>query len=447
MAASSFASWMLSQEARALLTRLERIKSFAMSETMVPAATLSMEAQAAVERYLVQGRRELRTQLHQYIAWVEGPEGRWAPPAEAQRRFTFLRLRFNVVLSHFDIFSEALSQRSEAESGVWLAGLDVLSRDALELPGYYDVPPVICYLARGPGAAIRRARTRLPGGGANPAALIRIPRERMIGSSLASSLFHEVGHQGAALLDLVASMRTALHALTHDTLEEAFAFGLWERWISEVIADVWSVARVGVTSTVGLMGVVSLPRPFVFRLTPEDPHPIPWIRVKLSCELGAQLFPHPQWARLARLWEELYPVRGASERSRETLALLEASLPRFVRFLLEHRPAALRGHTLAEVLKTQERQPARLGALYRQWRRKRSGIQESPPSLVFAVIGQARADGVLSPEEESQVLAELLKYWALRSTLDASETCASLPKSRALASALQAPALPRNSVI
>ncbi|WP_338868796.1 hypothetical protein [Myxococcus stipitatus] len=446
MAASSFASWMLSQEARALLTRLERIKSFAMSETMVPAATLSMEAQAAVERYLVQGRRELRSQLHRYIAWVEGPEGRWASPAEAQRRFTFLRLRFNVVLSHFDIFSEALSQRSEAESGVWLAGLDVLSRDALELPGYYDAPPVICYLARGPGAAIRRARTRLPGGGANPAALIRVPRERMIGSSLASSLFHEVGHQGAALLDLVASMRAALRALTHDTPEEAFSFGLWERWISEVIADVWSMARVGVTSTVGLMGVVSLPRPFVFRLNTEDPHPIPWIRVKLSCALGAHLYPHPQWARLARLWEEFYPARGAPERSRQALALLEASLPRFVRFLVEHRPASLRGHTLAEVLKTRERQPARLGALYQQWRRGRSGIQASPPSLVFAVIGQARADGVLSPEEESQMLAELLKYWALRSTLDASETCAALSKSRALASALHAPALPRNSV-
>lgn len=446
MSASSFASWMLSQEARALLTRLERIKSFAMSETMVPAATLSMEAQAAVERYLIQGRRELRTQLHRYIAWVEGPEGRRAAPAEAQRRFTFLRLRFNVVLSHFDIFSEALSQRSEAENGVWLAGLDVLSRDALALPGYYEVPPVICYLARGPGAAIRRARTRLPGGGPNPAAIIRIPRERMIGSSLASSLFHEVGHQGAALLDLVASLRGALQDIAREGSGDALAWSLWERWMSEVVADAWSVARLGVTSTMGLMGVVSLPRPFVFRLDVDDPHPVPWIRVKLSCALGAHLFPHPQWARLSHLWEEFYPVRGLSRQYRQVLDALEASLPRFARFLMEHRPASLRGHSLAEVLKTQERQPARLGALYRTWRERRSGIREASPSLVFAVIGQARADGVISPEEESQVLAELLKYWALRGTLDASETCASRSKSRALASALRVPTLPRNSV-
>ena len=36
----------------------------------------------------------------------------------------------------------------------------------------------------------------------------------------------------------------------------------------------------------GLMAVVSLPRPFVFRLDMEDPHPFPWIRVKLSIAMG-----------------------------------------------------------------------------------------------------------------------------------------------------------------
>ncbi len=59
-------------------------------------------------------------------------------------------------------------------------------------------------------AAIRRARTRLPGGGKNPVAIIRIPRERMVSSGIASSLVHEVGHQGAALLGLFDSVRAAL---------------------------------------------------------------------------------------------------------------------------------------------------------------------------------------------------------------------------------------------
>jgi hypothetical protein len=55
---------------------------------------------------------------------------------------------------------------------------------------------MVCYLDRGHGAAIRRARTRLPGGKSNPVAVIRVPRERMISHGIASSLIHEVGPSG-----------------------------------------------------------------------------------------------------------------------------------------------------------------------------------------------------------------------------------------------------------
>src|SRR5215210_4180357 len=135
----SYAHWMLEQEARALLTRLGRIRPFALHEAMVPAASLSTPAQSAVERYLAEGRRELRARVERYLAWLRGP-GRAATPEEVQRRFTFLRLRFNVVLSHFDVFAEVVTQRSESHTGVWLAGLDVVATDALDLPGSYFEP-------------------------------------------------------------------------------------------------------------------------------------------------------------------------------------------------------------------------------------------------------------------------------------------------------------------
>src|SRR5262249_42297591 len=155
----------------------------------------------------------------------ESPRGLAATPAEAQRRFTMLRLRFNTSLAQFDIFADALTQRSESQTGVWLAGLDTIAADALSLSGgYYNPPSVICYLDRGHGAAIRRARTRLPGGGENPVAIIRIPRERMVGSGIGSSLVHEVGHQAAALLDLVESIRPILRRLQRNRGREAIAW-------------------------------------------------------------------------------------------------------------------------------------------------------------------------------------------------------------------------------
>jgi len=52
------------------------------------------------------------------------------------------------------------------------------------------------------------------------------------------------------------------------------------------------------------------------------------------------------------------------------------------------------------------------------------------PSLVFAVLGQAKADGGLSPEDEGNLLAKLLTFWAMRSTLDSSAYCAAIPRSQ-----------------
>jgi hypothetical protein len=352
-----------------------------------------------------------------FLGWLKG-EGRSASPEEAQRRFTFLKLKFNVVLSQLDLFNLVITQRSESENGVWLSGLDVLASDALTLPGgYFDPPQVVCYLARGPGAAIRRARTRLPGGGSNPVAVVRVPRERMVGHGIASSLVHECGHQAAALLDLVSSLRPPIHArATRGAPQDRLAWAFWERWISEIVADYWSVGKLGISSTLGLMGVVSLPAWFVFRANDDDPHPMPWIRVKLSCAVGSELYPHPQWRELAAVWDALYPPTSVDAERRALIAALEQTIPAFVELLLGHRPASLHGRSLKEVMPLDERQPALLSSRYRRWRRARHELREAAPTLALAVLGQARSTGALEPEAESHIVARLLTYWALRST-------------------------------
>ncbi len=415
MVISPFAAWMLAQEARALLTRLARVKPFALIEPMLPAAALQPGAQAATERYLVAGRRELHALVIDFLAWLRSAPSRQATAAEAQRRFTILRLRFNAVLTQFDLFNDVISQRSEHDTGVWLCGLDAVAADALALAGdYYEVPPLMCYLDRGIGAAIRRARTRLPGGGENPVAIIRVPRERMVGSGIASSLIHEVGHQATALLDLTTSLRPLLQGMQRNG---GMAWRLFERWIGEILSDLWSCARLGISATLGLMGVVGLPRPFVFRLSLDDPHPVPWIRVRLSCAMGQALYPHPQWERLANLWGAYYPLDGIDGPRRRLFAELLAAMPGFVSLLVNHRPRSLLGRSLKEALDVAQRQPAQM---YR-----------AAPSLVFAVLGQARANGQITPEEESHLFAKLLTHWALRSALGSAAAGASAARSAA----------------
>jgi hypothetical protein len=422
------AMWLIEQEARSLLTRLERLEPFAVTTPMVPAAAVPPAAEAAMENHLLEGRRRLRGRIGAFLLWLRR-EGSRFTPAQAQKRLVLLKLRFNAVISQFYIFAAVLTQRSEHETGVWVAGLDDVAADALSLPGgYYRPPPVVCFIDRGHGGAIRRARTRLPGGDPNPIAIIRVPHERMVGAGIASSLVHETGHQAAELLGLIPPLRQALRMRRRQRPELAVAWRLWERWISEIVADFWGVAKVGMASTLGLVSLVSLPRAFVFRITADDPHPAPWIRVKLSCAMGNALFPHPQWAALARHWESLYPVSGVSAETSATLAMLEASIPEFVSTLLNFRPPALRGKSLREVMPVAERQPARLALYYRSWASSPERMRAASPSLVFAVIGQARADGKITPERESKVLAGLLRYWAMRSALDTLDICSTQPK-------------------
>ncbi|HJW92885.1 MAG TPA: hypothetical protein VJ901_04645 [Thermoanaerobaculia bacterium] len=419
MLLAPYAASTLQLETRALLTRIDRLQPFALVMPMVAAARVSSEASDAIERYLLEGRRTLRARVLEYLHWLRRRDHA-ARPDEAQRRFAFLKLRFNVVLTHFDIFANALTVRGEIGNGVWLAGLDATAEDALTLDAeYYQLPPVVTYLDRGHGAAIRRARTRLPGGGANPVAIIRVPRERMVGSGIASSLVHEAGHQGAALLDLLPSLRAELRARERASAgPERLAWRLWERWISEIAADFWSVAKLGVAATQGLMGVVSLPRAFVFRVQFDDPHPFPWIRVKLSAAMGRMLHPDPQWALLDQLWEAFYPRTGLDASRLALIEALERSIPAFIELLASHRPAALRGASLGRAFDLPSRRPSRLRALFRISRGGPEALLSLPPTLALAVLGQAKQDRRLTPERESRVVAELLTRIGLRRALE-----------------------------
>ncbi len=417
MDTASLAGWLLDQEARALLTRLERVRPFVLFETMVPAAAPMAEASAAIHVYLSGMARRLRQMVREFLSWLTQQRRQGTAPQVMQRRFTLVRLRFNVMMSQFDIFADVMTQRSEYETGVWLSGLDLFAADALKLPGYFDPPPVICYIDRGHGAAIRRARTRLPGGGDNPVAVIRVPRERMVGSGIASSLVHEVGHQGASLLDLVTTLRAELRPRAASGDAGAVAWQMYERWISEIVADVWSVARVGVASTLGLIGVVSLPRAFVFRVSPDDPHPFPWIRVLLSARIGMALYPSEQWSRITSVWMSLYPLEPVRDQQRALIDGLLKTMDEFVTVLLQHRPPSLRGQALGAVLRSADRSPEALSATWRAWQSRPRDARRASPTLLFAVVGQARANGQITPETESLLVRQHLARWAASDAL------------------------------
>jgi hypothetical protein len=407
----------LKNEALSMLTRLGQLQPFSLSTSMVTAAGPSNEALRAITNHLVSAKTELRQKVQTYLSQLRGEaDETFNNAAEAQAAYAVLKLRFNNILDQLDIFADVLTQRSEHQTGVWIAGLDVVATDALvPQEGLYEIPPVMCFLERGHGAAIRRARTRLPGGDSNPVAIIQVPRERMIGSGIASSLIHEVGHQGAALLNLVETLRKELKGkISHASPSHHIVWTLYERWISEIVADFWATGHLGITATQGLMNVVSLPKYFMFRIKLDDPHPFPWIRVKLSLAAGALLYPDPQWARFEHLWQQLYPLEDLEEDKRGIIRELEQVMPEFTELLTNHHSKYLKNKALKDIFPHQDRQPERLRDLYSTVAGQPATDETAlPPSLTFAVIGQARADGRVNATTESYLLSRYLTRWAL----------------------------------
>jgi hypothetical protein len=185
-----------------------------------------------------------------------------------------------------------------------------------------------------------------------------------------------------------------------------------------VIADLWSISKIGIGSTLGLIGLVSLPRGFVFRPPDEDPHPVPWLRVLLSCAIGDRMYPDPQWDQLAATWRAMYPLASVRREVATLLRQVLATVPDFITVLTEHRSPLLPGRSLGDVLYNPLVHRRALLRRFAAWQAQPRRAALEPPTLAFAVLGQARASGRLTPERESHILRHLITNWAVTSTLE-----------------------------
>jgi hypothetical protein len=419
---TAFDHALIRQEIVGLEERIAMIRPFALSESMLPAAMPARGTLAKVDRFLGLSRRKWLHRTRTFLCWLNGADQVDVPLDQVYRRFVHLRLQANASLAHLNLFAQAISQRSEFATGVLLRGLDDLAHEALHLERVQMVvPDFLCYLDGGMGAAIRRVNTRLPGGAKSPIALIRIPRERMVGIGLAGSLVHEVGHQGAATLNLVPILQDAIDRRNSENAfseDSHLLWKAWRMWIPEIVADLWAVARLGVTATLGLIEALALPPSLVFQTNEGDPHPTPWIRVILGATLGEGLFPDPQWQRVIATWEARYPFdRYAARMDRKSqlfLLALRAQIPFFAKWLVAQPIESAGGITLGQVLVDEELQTFRLRAELERWQREHLLPDHLRLRKMLALVGYARINAIRLPVSEGRIVSWILTQLALR---------------------------------
>ena len=115
----------------------------------------------------------------------------------------------------------------------------------------------------------------------------------------------------------------------------------------------------------------------------------------------------------------MYPLAGLRPQLLAIIAELRATMPDLVSVLVEHRPRAAAGL----VARRGAPQPGaatgrRCCERFSVWEADPSRMALAPPTVAFAVLGQARASGRLSPERESALLRRLIGAWAVRSSLE-----------------------------
>lgn len=274
-----------------------------------------------------------------------------------------LRRSYIQVETTLEFFGDAVNTRTTEPLGNTLRTLDRLataSMRAVLAPVGLPVAPTLTFVDKGLGASILRAGIRLwSPGSVNPVAAIKIVRHNLYRPT---SLFHETGHQVAAMTGWVPALRTALSKELADAPQLA---SVWSSWASEIAADVFAFAHTGYASVTALYDVVA-DESTIFRWPLGDPHPIGWLRARLGVELCRDAWGPGPWDALDAAVVGAHPMSRVSGVLAEVLQGSAERLPRIARACRNTRIPGLANRTISEMLPAARVSPSALADFERE---------------------------------------------------------------------------------
>src|SRR5438034_5933410 len=221
----------------------------------------------------------------------------------------------------WDFYFELFGQR-QSQFGDWLVSCDRIATDCyqhtfigLGTAKSIPAPPPFAYMRTGfsPATFRRRIPLRQLGLQLNPFPLIQLPYHRLMNPWTLGAVLHEVSHNLQNDLGLDKVVPAAIErSLLGAGMPPAVA-ATWKRWNRELFADVCGLLFGGPSIVASLMDVVGRSRPNTLTFTPGAPHPTPFLRTLISCELLRRMgFDHDA-AEYRRAWLRLYPDPRAGD--------------------------------------------------------------------------------------------------------------------------------------
>jgi hypothetical protein len=257
----------------------------------------------------------------------------------------------------WDFYFELFGQRQSSMGG-WLLSTDRIALDCYR--GVYTrvgmakpvpAPPPFTYMRTGFSPATFRRGIRLSklGRQINPFPLIQLPYHRMVNPWTLGAVLHEVSHNLQSDLGLSTVVPKNIARSLVDNGLPASVAATWARWNRETFADLSGVLLGGPAVVGSLMDVVGRSPEQTLTFVPGKPHPTPYIRVLISCELLSRMSFPEEAKRHRRAWMRIYPNPEAGSIPAPMLQTVDAAIPIVVDTVCYRPYAELGDRTLAQV--------------------------------------------------------------------------------------------------
>ncbi|HEV2785393.1 MAG TPA: hypothetical protein VGV67_03315, partial [Solirubrobacteraceae bacterium] len=227
----------------------------------------------------------------------------------------------------WDFYFELFTQR-QSQFGPWLLACDRIALNCYQacytgigVARPVPAPGPFSYMRTGfsPATFRRGIALRQLGRLPNPFPLVQLPYHRLVNPWTLGAVLHEVSHNLQNDLGLERAVPQRIgRRLREEGMPELVA-QTWTRWNRESFADLSGLLLGGPAIVASLMDVVGRGPRTVTTYSPRGPHPTPWLRTLLSCELLRRIGFDRDADSYERAWRRLYPDPRAGTIPREML--------------------------------------------------------------------------------------------------------------------------------